>query len=638
MTVQSREGPDTPAAEPYPEPLIGWQKVVYVIVIAIGALTAVAAALMVARELWNHPSFSKPVITVYVLVIVSWAAFFLAAVWFAGIVQFTAPKEVRLRHRHGGWRHVGYQIAVFLILALSLRAFVHDAEAEGDQPTHAAQTATSGFETGQPKGTKPPTKTKHVMLTASELAAIMILFALAELAALLGKDVAQATDEIENVKREANLARTSMEYVRTSLDKSRSEIEKSQVAIQEAISRLQLMQVPQAVEKMHTDVKSEVIALLEAWSKRAPSHYQKDEDPLLHLAWRIFIREYVCEEAADFQPKQLQTEGVPIAAQPYPTVGQSDGSIFNVTGEAIAYVATNVGFYARFLDRLVSAMTMSADGQHISVAVLTTVLPAYWWNWPRSTGRLLAYSPIEELRKTMAEMPERVRSDRLILVREVGGDQPASLSPAVENALEDEGLLHQMESWWVAGALAGTDLLPCSEKLSKDEQFSKLAAKMPDSLRESVIKNGGSIHPLFTERPADPIVMDDRNWNVRPLIDDFMGLHKGGGNCWALPVSSDYLVKEMDGRYDFTFIGVSDTEAKGKLGAWSDDSIEWKFCLMTSASDKNETMFMTLVGGDAAAMQMKECRRRLKDGIGRARPLIKRDPPAPCITAEAPPK
>jgi len=595
--------------DPYPEPLNGWQKVVYLLVIAIGACAAAGAALMVAREILNAP-FSKQVTAAYVLVLVSWAAFFLAAVWFAVIVGLTGSAENKQRHRHGAWRHVGYQIAVFLILALSLRAFgLHEAAGEtaGGNP---------------PSGKNTIAQTAHVMLTASELAAIMILFALAELAALLGKDVAQATDEIENVKREANLARTSMEYVRTSLDKSRSEIEKSQEAIQKAIDRLQLMQVPQAVEKMHTDVKSHVISLLDAWSRRAPSQPSPNDDSLLLLAWRIFIREYVCEETDDFQPKQLQTEGVPIAAQPYPAV-ESGGSLYLVPSDAIAYVATNVGFYAKFLNRLVSAMMADADGKHLSLAVLTTVLPAYWWNWPRSTGRLLAYSPIEDLRKTMAEMPDRVRSDRLILVREAGNGQRASSSPAVENALEPETLLREMETWLVAHANEGPHLISCSEKLSKDESFLPIREKMPERLRESVIQNGGLIHPLFVGPPPEPIVMDDRAWTVHPLINDFIDLHTGGGSCWALPVNDDYVVDEMDGRYDFTFVGISDNESQGKLGAWSDESIQWKFCLMTSASDKNETMFMTLIGGTAAEMQMKECRRRLKDRLGKARQLTR---------------
>ncbi len=265
--------------------------------------------------------------------------------WFACMVQFRASSEVKRRHRHGAWRHVGYQIAVFMILALSLRAFgMHEDDnptelsspqtgqastttsaPPGSVPTSAVRTATTGSAPiGQMKTTSLKGKKKHVVLTASELSAIMILFALAELAALLGKDVAQATDEIQLVQHEATLARTGTEQVRTSLEQSREEIVKSEGAIQKAIANLQLMQVPQAVEKMHTDVRNNVLNLLEVWSQRA-SHQHTTGDPLLDLAWRIFIREYVREEADDFMPQQLQTEGVPISAQPYPTVETSDG-------------------------------------------------------------------------------------------------------------------------------------------------------------------------------------------------------------------------------------------------------------------------------------------------------------------------
>ena len=453
-------------------------------------------------------------------------------------------------------------------------------------------------------------KTAKVMLTASELAAIMILFALAELAALLGKDVAQATDEIDHVRREAIKARQGMENVRSSLQISES-------AINAAIETLQGMQVQIAVDQMHTDLKKNVLQLLKAWSARANHHGGQGDEPLPHLVWRVFLENYVLEEESDFKPEHLQTEGVPIAAQPYPSVERPDGKIINVRVDSVAYVATNVGFYATFLEKF--AEELANAKVDISMAVLTTVLPAYWWNWPRSTGRLLAYPPIGALRSTMAKMDERVRTDRLILVR----SDPTSRSSNNESPLEDAQLLERMEGWFV-GKADDNKPLPCSSE-PEDPATLKLKELMPVELRESLVKDGGAIHPVFERRPPNSIVMDDRTWDVQPLIDEFMKLHKGGG-AWALPVSNDFIASKMKGRYDFTFIGTSGRKVDAPLGAWNDESIRWKFCIMTSISDKNETMFMTLIEGEAAEMQMTKCREHLKHELFKARPLTKREP------------
>jgi hypothetical protein len=643
-------------------PLKGWQKTAYFSIISTGGALAVAAGVAMAVELKGAPNISPVLFTAFCLVLGSWAAFFIAGLWFLLLVSLVNKDGASRRHRLSAARHVGYQIAVFLILALSLRAFgLHDEEpahessvvsatqattSTSTQATTSTSSSGSSSSTGsgdkvlktssradEERGLRTHSKgdTRRVILTASELAAIMILFTLAELAALLGKDVARATEVIEGVGQEAETARKQMEEARKSLDQSKAVIEKSEEAIQKAIKELKDLEVPTAVQELHSDVKKNVLTLLKAWSGRTTT-----DDPLLALAWTVFLQEYVKEEASDFLPAYPKTEGVPLAAQPYPTVKdkKSGDDMVAVQGKSIAYVATNVGFYAKFLKSLVATMRIRLENKFLSIAVLTTVLPAYWWNWPRSTGRWLAYSPIEDLRKTMELMPDRVRSDRLILVREDAEDSRQK-EEAVENALDDEGLLTQMKGWWVANAVTGDDWLTCSE--SPDSSMVELAKKMPPRVGESLTQTEGRIHPLFTEEPAEPLVMDEREWKASRLMDQFMRLHKGGGGCWALPVGDDFIVEKMEGRYDFTFIGVSPKLPSGPIGAWSvdeDPSMEWKFCIMTSASDKNETMFMTLIEGDAARLQMQKVRENLKSVLSKRKSLI--DPnPAETTSARA---
>lgn len=629
------ENPETPI-ESFSEPLKPWQKFIYMALIAIAAFSAVAAGLMIIFEIWESANLSKLIEAAYILILTSMGGFFFAAVLFAAVVQF-ARDDVRRRHRRGAWRHVGYQIAVFIILALSLRAFaLHDEEASPiPLPNQSAKVDTKGA-AAQGRVTKVQAAARRVTLTASELAAIMILFALAELAALLGKDVAYATDEIDEVRNDVKEARRSMEQTRATLVNSNTQMEISAAGIQsaseavsKAIATLEGMAIPLALEQMHTDVKVAILPLLKAWRKRASHDVTDGADPLVHLAWRVFLESYADEERNDFAPNNLKTEGVPISAQPYETIHRAGGEVYQVMGESVAYVATNIGFYATFLGNLVNKMSSAADaGQSISLAVLTTVLPAYWWNWPGSTGLEKAYTPIERLRTTMEDMSESVRSDRLILVR--GDAAPAGPRQA---ALSDATLLKRMEGWHVAKALQGRDLIECSRQ--PDESVVAVMAKMPEELQKSLKDEPGAIYPLFEQLPDQPLTMDGRDWTVAPLVDKFMELHKGGGGCWVLPIDDDFLVNKdkLDGRYDFTFIGIKDKEKgeEGKYGAWTDEAVQWKFCVMTSASDKNESMFMTLIEGQAAEMQMLECRKRLKQAFKGATPLRK-PPQAPAAT------
>ena len=287
------------------------------------------------------------------------------AYFFYLAVAFAVPHD----HEHR-FRHVVYQSAAFIVLALSLRAFGLHETAKDIGAWEASLNAKS----------------------VGELAAVMILFILVEVAAFVAQDVDEARIQIIDVGEEVK------------------KIEKTvkEVALEMKTTAEGLI----ALAHLDPSVMTEAIALTRLWSRRAPNLGEKSAG-IAQRCWRILLRTYLQEEQHDFWPsgrdRAMRLEGIPRRVRP---VGD------DVSPEDVSYFATNVGFYVKYLAALVHELQKGkGDNEKVCIAVVTNVLPAHWWNWTFAADEWRAYTAIENLRKEMRKIvQEGAQVDRVIAV------------------------------------------------------------------------------------------------------------------------------------------------------------------------------------------------------------------------------
>jgi len=525
----------------------------------------------------------------------------IAYVLFLG-AAFTTPRNV---HR---FRYVTYQSAAFIVLALSLRAFsLHDVVSEMALSTFGMTQHNEPAEQVKEKGSRAaeavaPTRRAEPMdpKSVGELASVMILFILAEIAAFVAQDVDQARAQVKKAGDEVKQLSVEM----------RSEAENIGASVQLA----------QSVAQLHPPVMVEAIKIAQLWAKRAPN-LGKRIPTLAQQCWSILLQTYLQEEQHDFWPKNRKDplEGVPRCVRPVSG---------NVPSEHISYFATNVSFYVKYLRNLVDELqTKKAENQKICIAVVTNVLPAHWWNWPFAPNEWRAYTPMEDLRIEMEKIAMGgAQVDRVIAVtaKENGGAAPpasiervAATSPAPnELGLWPEELLHEMLAWKILIPDKPPVTLSCSAgfRAAQGEIGTIALDAFPAALRNAAISkvNDARIYPM-TERSTSTTKYKTNNqtWRSEPLRKEYRKLHGKSGHYWPLRVKEG-LADDLDGHFDVMFIGLG-PEATGNNsgGVWAPNDVTWGICLMNSYDARVETMFLSVMSDDSADKEYRWWQRKL---------------------------
>lgn len=71
----------------------------------------------------------------------------------------------------------------------------------------------------------------------------------------------------------------------------------------------------------------------------------------------------------------------------------------------IAFIATNVGFYAKYLGDAVEGVSrMLEEEECVALAAVTYVLPSFWWNWPYASKHHGHYEPVASFRTTLGQL------------------------------------------------------------------------------------------------------------------------------------------------------------------------------------------------------------------------------------------
>ena len=468
-------------------------------------------------------------------------------------------------------RHVAYQAAAFLILALSLRAFgLRDGHGAGD--------------------------------AIAEMASIMILFVLAEFAAFLGRDVHEAGQQLKKLQEAATKAAVTSESASQSVESSITSLK----ATADKFERLPLFA---SLSALHPQLLSDAGKLLEQWGQRVPRENESNFADG-NLCWKILLHEYIKEELSDirkFHQDDLESDDIPSSVRPV------QGCIANVSD--IACFATNVGFYARFLESLVNALPQATKitGHRPCIAIITNVLPAHWWNWPMPDGSWRQYGPIDKYRESMRHAAESgAQVDRIILVEDqlppLTGGQRASANACFDAKMLDD----MMKNWQIWSG--PQSVLPCGSTLDSFGEFgSFLKEHLPPEITKENIK-GRNFYPISNTPCEKDSLQGAVNipFHATPLSTKYSELHGPNGSCWRMSIGNDLTPwGHLEDHYDMMFIGVGKGR-KGDEGLWTADvKCEWTMCLMSSMSPTSETMFLTVVSGESAKRHHAWCCKRL---------------------------
>jgi len=560
------------------------------------------------------------------------------------------------------WRFVGYQIMTFLILALSLRAFglhhaVENIFGEGQvQSTMVSQQSAQPSDNDHPADAPPaatsqPSKkddAEDAARSIAEMAAIMILFVLAELAAFVAHDVSEAKTMLEKLGGSANKAADRTED-------AAGEIGSNLKSLAETTNRIKQLRLLGTIAALHPDVMEETVELVSAWGRRVPSPETKDvattptngDEPeadvnkaprVSELCWRILLREYLKEELLDIAPKKLSTnmtdEGIPASVTPVSGTDRKD----------VSFIATNIGFYAKFLSSLVEDLSKhKGEGQRLCMAIVTNMLPAHCWNWPMPDGAWRSYKPIDDYRQSMLDAVDgEAQIDRVLLVYDDSSDQNQNeddpkFFAAHQGIFWRHQLLTKMWGEWQILLFEKDE----NETVDSTPDFATDRGKLgeealplfPYPIQCAATKEVGSIYPVVKSKGTAADFGDKvkKLWKGKKLSEAYSSLHGEHGKCWALPIN-DKSFDLFGGRHDIMFIGLgmgSDDEA----GLWADDTdCDWGVCLMSSMNVTTETMFLTIISGEGVRLHYDWCKERLDHNLIWTEHRLRKDAEAPAIT------
>ena len=512
------------------------------------------------------------------------------------------------------WRHVAYQIAAFFILALSLRAFGlhHPIQTLLGEPVNESRSLNNSNPSEGTRGQTAIEDTGKENLVAAnsitEIAAIMILFVLAELAAFVGHDVNRATHFLGELGKSASQAADRTAQASRSLDIGLKQLEDTTVKI----SQLRLVA---SVAMLHPTVLDEAINLVHEWGGRAPAQFIGEsarESTVSGLCWRTLLKEYIKEEILDVAPREIE-QGIPKSVRPVDSYSITD----------VSFIATNVGFYAKFLSSLVDNLLQEKKvSDKLCIGIITNVLPAHYWNWPMPDKCWNSYGPIDTYRQSLIKAVDNgSQVDRVLLVF----DDPLSedngngqLFDAHNDTFWRHQLLNQMLGSWSI-LMRSEDQTLKDETLNCSPSFAgengaigtQAYADFPGPIKSAATRDYGSLYPMITSS-STTLYNDyvDVPWLATPIIEIYKKLHGKNGGYWKLPLDSASL-NLFEGRHDIMFIGLGAGSGE-KEGLWAKEAVcDWGMCLMSSMSPTSETMFLTAISGESVIKQYEWCYERL---------------------------
>ena len=161
------------------------------------------------------------------------------------------------------------------------------------------------------------------------------------------------------------------------------------------------------------------------------------------------LASYIKEESENICGN-LTPDRTPIWVSEIRKAAEKRGSIGDV-----AFIATNVGFYAQYLSTTVKGLAHSlSKDQCVVLATVTYVLPPFWWNWPYANEHHGIYEPVKKFRETLIDLAREdastgksLRVFRRMLVRD-----PSEARSVETTKLSDKTLRDVFESTFSTNA------------------------------------------------------------------------------------------------------------------------------------------------------------------------------------------
>lgn len=572
------------------------------------SLLLLAAAILLAdivyEALGNTPPFGLERWSM-ILIIIAFIVFFAASVFY-GFREWNSSS----------WRHVAYQVVAFLILGLSLSAFgLHNPIQTLLGEPAAVEAGKESLPTNHATPTGGPEATAK---NIAEIAAVMVLFVLAELAAFVGHDVYQATRFLNRLGLVAGEAAARTEDAASAITTDLHNLK-------ETTERIRQLRLVTNIATLHPTVQEEAVQLVHAWGERVPA-IKKGEDPVAesgiqyyvsNLCWRILLKEYLTEELQDIAPEKIE-QGIPKSVRPLMGTNMKD----------VSFIATNVGFYAKFLSSLVEYLSSkSGKDTKLCMAIVTNALPAHCWDWPMPDGNWRGYHPIDSYRWSMLSAVEKgAQIDRVLLVYEDA--QETKLEPTSDEFYKPyEGifwrreLLDQMLTSWqiLSPTIVKEDRIDCSIDFAqiRGDVGEKALQLFPLPIKTAATKPMGSIYPMIVGTDGALSAYTDQvndEWKAKKLASEYSKLHGDQGMYWRLPLNKASLAL-FEGRHDIMFIGLG-KGSQEKKGLWTNpEDCEWGICLMSSMNATTETMFLTILSGASVREHHQWCKKQLDDKL-----------------------
>lgn len=307
---------------------------------------------------------------------------------------------------------------------------------------------------------------------------------------------------------------------------------------------------------------------------------------------RLFLSEYLYEELSDLTA-DLPREEIP------KEIWQPEGT---------SYLATNVGFYARFLENAVGRIAKEATGGHVEpdrspcIAVITNALPSQFWNWPYEDRDCWEFYPVARYRDAQFEGVSKfgLKLFRIMLVAndEVeAGPEAFSYKRSIEVPhLWSKGEWMRQKEWAFAFANnnPSSDKMPLhshSVRCPENDYIQGLSWTGGNKFsRDRELRRG---YWIFNHLPPEGADV----YTYQSVWDHYCNLMHGdspanGGFSAVYSVSRDEYLGQFEGCPDIMFIGSCGKEDQD---AWRGQSVQWSLALLSTMSTQTQTMFLAVV-------------------------------------------
>lgn len=597
--------------------------------------------------------------------------FIIIAFLFFLVYEVISFRSKSREDKQSSYRFFLYQLVTFGILMLSLRAFGLHHTPKSAESAAATVTVTNSNSSEEKKEGQPVLVTKLTLgdkqgpSTASEdtnrniaeMAAIMILFLLAELAAFIAHDLNKTKTMVQELGKTAGDAAWNTRTAATTLLKSLDNINVTN-------DKLDQMGVVARVQNLHSFVRSEANALIGAWGMRAESKSDTGDQRQLvtERIWKILLKEYLKEEFAEFSPNEKVLADIPKSVLP-----------INNNFQDISFIATSVGFYAKLLTSIVQGFTLildqdrgrkqqygdnkrfpkslgtsevdnGTDKRKLCMAIVTNALPAHCWNWAKAEGNWCSYDPINSYRESMsAAVKAGAHIDRVLLVYQDGlpqGAKPLSDDAKFFEAYKgvywrEELLKEMMSNWYLLSKEDEEDYTPQPsssnfKKSGKGTLFTQAYSDFPLPVRQAANQDAQTFFPMIKllspPNERKEYTAGIKKWKIHKLYDEYLKLHVSNdnpgispeGTFWRFPVTEKEIL-QLGGRHDIMFIGLGERPT-GSAGLWTKEgkgaeSVDWGICLMSSMNSVTQTMFLTVISGESVQSHFDHFQGILHDNI-----------------------